>query len=67
MPLLADFGLSLALTQSQTTTGTTSSTRGTVRWMAKELFLTGLASPVYDEMTDVWALGMVAYVSINHI
>ncbi len=37
-PLLADFGLSLMLSQTQTTTGTTSSTKGTVRWMAKELF-----------------------------
>ncbi len=62
-PLLADFGLSLMLSQTQATTGTTSSTKGTVRWMAKELFQpSSSGSPKYNETTDIWAFGMIAYV-----
>lgn len=62
MPLLADFGLSLVLSQSQSALATTASgARGTVRWMANELFL----SPKHTTMTDVWAFGMIAYVRIH--
>lgn len=62
-PMLADFGLSLMLSQTQATTGTTSSIGGTVRWMAKELFQSSSnGSPKYDEATDIWAYGMIAYV-----
>jgi len=63
-PLLADFGLSLALSQSQSTMGTTTaSTKGTVRWMAIELFPTISGDPPsnHDEKSDVWAFGMVVY------
>lgn len=66
VPLLADFGLSLVLSQSQSALVTTAScTRGTVRWMAKELFLTSPEgkTPKHTTMTDVWAFGMIAYVS----
>lgn len=64
-PLLADFGLSLVLTQSQATTTASSVTRGTIRWMAKELLLpTGDESLKYNEQTDIWAFGMVAYVRL---
>ncbi|KLO14121.1 kinase-like protein [Schizopora paradoxa] len=61
-PLLADFGLSLMLSQTQATTGTTSCIRGTVRWMAKELFQVSSEGHLkYDEATDMWAYGMIAY------
>ncbi|KLO07299.1 kinase-like protein [Schizopora paradoxa] len=61
-PLLSDFGLSLALTQSMSSGGSSSFTRGTVRWMAKELFLLPEGgSPQYNEMTDMWAFGMIVY------
>jgi len=63
-PLLADFGLSLALSESQITTGTTtSSSRGTVRWMAIELFpsVSGDEPERHNEMTDIWSFGMIAY------
>jgi len=62
IPLLADFGLSLAMSQSLSSSGTTSLTRGTVRWMAKELLLLpDCGSPEYNEKTDIWAFGMIAY------
>jgi len=64
-PVLADFGLSLTLAHSQATmtTETTSLAKGTVRWMAKELFTPpDGASPKHDEHTDMWAFGMVIYV-----
>ncbi len=62
-PLLSDFGLSLALSQSASWATTTSAlTKGTVRWMAKELFVPGNPSPKHDEKSDIWAFGMVVYV-----
>ncbi|KLO10195.1 kinase-like protein [Schizopora paradoxa] len=61
-PLLADFGLSLMLNHSQTSPGTSNSTRGTLRWMARELFLSpNDESPRYNVMSDIWSLGMVTY------
>jgi len=58
-PLVADFGISLAL--SETYTGSYNA-KGTGRWMAIEL----LASPEDDllqqtKMSDMWAFGMVIY------
>lgn len=58
-PLLCDFGISRL-----TTTTTSTTTRGSTPWMAKELFL---GSPdnlslKHDERSDIWALGMVIYV-----
>ncbi|KLO11690.1 kinase-like protein, partial [Schizopora paradoxa] len=65
-PLLADFGLSLALSETMNGTSTTGfASKGTVRWMAKELLVPGDSSSISrpDEQTDIWALGMVIYVS----
>jgi len=64
VPLLADFGLSLALSQSASVSTTTgNSTKGTVRWMARELLVSdgsGSGLPcIPNEKTDVWAFGMV--------
>ncbi|KLO10839.1 kinase-like protein [Schizopora paradoxa] len=66
-PLLADFGLSRALQKTLTIMATTSTSsnaacRGSLRWMAPELLIVvDGESPSLNEMTDVWALGMVAY------
>ncbi len=63
VPILSDFGLSLALLQSASWATTTSGlTKGTVRWMAKELFVPGNPLPKHDEKSDIWAFGMVVYV-----
>ncbi len=41
----------------------TSDFKGTVRWMAPELLIFVDGEPsAHSEMTDIWALGMVAYV-----
>ncbi|KLO13891.1 kinase-like protein [Schizopora paradoxa] len=65
-PLIADFGLSLAISQSQSTMGTTStSTKGTVRWMAIELLpsasVDGAVPVKPNKKTDIWSFGMVIY------
>ncbi|KLO11696.1 kinase-like protein, partial [Schizopora paradoxa] len=63
-PLLADFGLSLALSESTAGSTTTGAfTKGTVRWMARELLVPEDSGPSFrpDEQTDIWALGMVIY------
>ncbi|KLO10840.1 kinase-like protein [Schizopora paradoxa] len=66
-PLLADFGLSLALQKTLTIIATSSTSsnndcKGSLRWMAPELLIVvDGESPTLNEMTDVWALGMVAY------
>ncbi|KLO10841.1 kinase-like protein [Schizopora paradoxa] len=57
-PLLADFGLSTALSQTTVATATCT-TNGTVRWMAIELLNCEQTTPT--KRTDVWAFGMVAY------
>jgi len=68
-PLLTDFGLSLVLCQTQSTTqrALTTSTAmlgGTVRWMARELFASKSDGTLqrHDRATDIWAYGMVVYV-----
>ena len=72
-PLLADFGLSQIL--STTSIALQISTYlggGSIRWMAVELFSSDSSEDPDMESdvrptpeTDVWALGMVIYVSIN--
>jgi len=66
--LLADFGLSLVLSQTQSTaqsvvSSSTAMFGGTVRWMAKEFFAsTSDGNPqMHSRATDVWAYGMVVY------
>ncbi|KLO05396.1 kinase-like protein [Schizopora paradoxa] len=64
LPLLADFGLSLALSQSQSAmSGTASCVKGTIPWMARELFLSPPDGRTlkHTAMSDIWAFGMVAY------
>jgi len=58
-PLLADFGISVAMLHSYTTTY---NARGTCSYMAFEL-LAGPEdeAPKHTKMTDVWAFGMVVY------
>ncbi|KIK53351.1 hypothetical protein GYMLUDRAFT_109581, partial [Collybiopsis luxurians FD-317 M1] len=57
---LADFGLTLVTTSSQTWSLTTSSAtgKGSMRWLAPELFIPGLAVPVPNHTSrDVYAFG----------
>ncbi|KLO13879.1 kinase-like protein [Schizopora paradoxa] len=63
-PLIADFGLSLALSYSQSTMGyTTTTTNGTLRWMAIELLspASGEEPSKHNKDSDMWAFGMVIY------
>ncbi|KLO11196.1 kinase-like protein [Schizopora paradoxa] len=67
-PLLADFGLSLAVSSTQSMSNPSSSssgadTKGTVRWMAIELLPMNDEIPhqVPDKKSDVWAFGMIIY------
>ncbi|KLO07652.1 kinase-like protein [Schizopora paradoxa] len=61
-PLLADFGLSVALSHS-TTVSTAHGSKGTTRWLAVELLNpdSSSTSPNHTEMSDIWAFGMVIY------
>jgi len=64
-PLIADFGLSLAVNASMTFARHTANFSGSSRWMAVELldFCNGDSEGPNEptKMTDVWAFGMVVY------
>ncbi|KAF9976997.1 hypothetical protein BGZ73_007303 [Actinomortierella ambigua] len=53
---LCDFGMAIIKTRSASRS--TSSAKGTLRWMAPELFT---ARPIYSTKSDVYALGMVMW------
>ena len=53
---LADFGLAILKSETQSTTTTGAKPAGTVRWMAPELFKRG---GKYTESSDIYALGWV--------
>ncbi len=57
--MLADFGISHIMTSS--VTSTTTGVGGSVRWMAVELL--AMEAGKHTKQTDVWAYGMVIYVS----
>jgi len=63
-PLLADFGISCIMTSSSTT-NTTTGVKGSARWMAVELLTPSetAESGKHTKQTDVWAYGMVVYVT----
>ncbi len=61
-PLLVGFGLSEILLHSETMGATTTPNMGSIRWMAIELLGENPSKP--NAMSDVWACGMVAYVSL---
>lgn len=70
--MLSDFGISRALVESGTVSGTRS-LRGTMRWMAAELIVPTSSSEadggdcqLHTKETDVWAFGMVIYVNEQH-
>jgi serine/threonine protein kinase len=64
--VLSDFGISRLMINSVTIAGT-KSIKGNMRWMAPELILPGEEPQhsCHTKATDVWAFGMVAYVSGN--
>ncbi|KLO13917.1 kinase-like protein, partial [Schizopora paradoxa] len=59
-PLLCDFGIS----RLTSTTTTSTDIRGSMPWMARELFVVpqNAAPSKHDERSDIWAFGMVIYV-----
>jgi ephrin-A len=64
-PLLSDFGVSRIVIESGTITGTTTM-RGNTRYMAPELLgrqAAELDHQFHTKESDVWAFGMVFYVS----
>lgn len=67
IPQISDFGMSRMIDASQrirqTTTG---SIRGSIPWMAMELFESGETKATYTKETDIWAFGMTVYVG-SHI
>ena len=70
VPLLTDFGISRIVENNVTVTGT-SSLGGNTRWMSIELFDTSILEDsnrnhgLHTKRSDVWAYGMVVYVSDN--
>lgn len=64
--VLADFGVSHGLARDSLPT-TSCGAKGTVRWMARELFSYALdidrQSPTCTQKSDIWSLGMTIYVS----
>lgn len=63
-PRICDFGISRVLVASQTLASSTDgSLRGSVRWMAIELFMINGPPPVHTTYTDIWAFGMTVHVS----
>lgn len=76
-PLIMDFGISHLLQSTATVETATTSTKGSIRWMAIELFkgpgqdvdeTEENDGTVHTTQSDVWAFGMTIYVrSFLHI
>ena len=70
VPMLSDFGISRIVEESVTVSGT-SSLRGNIRWMSIELLDPRILNEsntkheFHTKQSDVWAYGMVLYVSIQ--
>ena len=63
-PMLADFGISRF--DSVNGESAEASYEGSVRWMSWELIdklMSGSGRPVHTKESDIWAFGMVLYVS----
>ena len=63
-PMLADFGISRFV--SVNGKPAEASYEGSIRWMARELIkalMSGSGRPVHTKESDIWAFGMVVYVS----
>ncbi|PAV17588.1 kinase [Pyrrhoderma noxium] len=62
-PLICDFGVSRIINSSTASKSTTGFARGTMRFMAPELFSS--ESPLHTKATDIWSLGMTFYEIIS--
>ena len=63
-PMLADFGISRFV--SVNGEPAEASYEGSIRWMARELIrvlMSGSGRPVHTKESDIWAFGMVVFVS----
>ncbi|KAH8115034.1 kinase-like domain-containing protein, partial [Phellopilus nigrolimitatus] len=65
LPRICDFGISRILVSSQTFGGISSQnngTKGTLRWMSKELLEFCEPPNTHSMESDIWAFGMTVYV-----
>jgi serine/threonine protein kinase len=68
-PMLADFGISRLMTENGSIADTTY-LEGSVRWMSIELvdaLLRGSYHLTHTKESDMWAFGMVLFVSLKYI
>lgn len=66
-PMIGDFGLSHMMSATQTLVAATNhegGVKGTVRWMAAELFDVEEGEAGHTKASDMWAYGMTVYVSL---
>ena len=62
--MICDFGLTRAITSSKSFMSSSSGIKGTTRYLAYELLASPDDYPVHTTASDVWAFGMVVYVSL---
>ena len=60
--LITDFGCARIVDASLSLANPSSGPKGTMRYMAYELFAIGDGSTSYTDKSDVWAFGMVLFV-----
>ena len=64
---IGDFGLSRMLSDESLWVTSATQAPGTVRWMAFELFGLDDDHVEHTKASDMWAYGMIIYVSIFHL
>lgn len=60
--MICDFGTARMLMSSLTLANLTGTSKGTLLFLAPELF----EGEMHSEKSDVWAFGMTVYVRIDH-
>ena len=63
--MICDFGLARAITSSKSFMTNSSGNKGTVRYLAYELVALPDEYSIHTTASDVWAFGMVVYVSFS--
>ena len=62
--MLCDFGMTRVITSSMSyKTSSSGGNKGTSRYLAYELVALADKYPIHTKASDVWAFGMIAYVS----
>lgn len=68
-PMITDFGLSQMISATQSIMASTNhdgNVKGTVRWMAVELFDIEEGDAGHTKASDMWAFGMTIYVRTEY-